>query len=205
MPNATKNKQLIVLILITLLGLGLYYAYSEFNRVPENAANRMPDYAFTAAEFVVAYEKAETRGQQEQFSGKIIEIVGEISEVHPNGLTFDVLLETDDPMTQININLENSQSEKAKTLSPGERVTLRGFFTGKLIDMELNRGVIIEHPETSQYNSDVAGRYAKPSLTESIFCNNQAAVRRSGTLRLKTERWSDVIKLIPISYNNPNF
>lgn len=141
-----KKNIIIVVVLLLLLGGGgvAYYMYSEYNRETKNAGEVDFDVEMTASGFVKKFNSFETDEKaMAHFNGKVIRISGEVSSVSENGKTFDILLASDDPMTFINVNLDGGQSDKAKSLKEGDQVTLQGFCTGKLMDIEFNRGVII--------------------------------------------------------------
>jgi hypothetical protein len=119
------------------------YAYREYTRKPKNAGELSVDYTLTADELVAGFAENEEAGIK-KYNTKVIEVTGEVSSVTKNEKKTDVLLSTEDPLSGVNIQLIPDEGEKAQKLKEGMKVTIRGICTGKLSDVELNKGVIIK-------------------------------------------------------------
>lgn len=135
----------LVFLLITTVSIGVYYAYNEYTREPEKAHERKADFNASADAFLDKFESFEDENEALAFfDGKIIELEGEVDEVIPNGDSYDILIGTNDPMIQLNFNLLQKYADRAEGISPGEKVVIRGYLTGKLMDIEFNRAIIME-------------------------------------------------------------
>ncbi len=135
-------KKVILLLVLAGLAFGAWYAYKEYNRKPKNAGELEAAFKMTAEELRAAYDNEEEANKK--YNTKVIEVSGTVSSATQNEKNFDVLLETEDPMTGINISIIPEDVEKAKKLQPGQSVTIKGICNGKLADIELNKGVIIQ-------------------------------------------------------------
>jgi hypothetical protein len=138
-------------IIVLLIGgsIAAWYAYGEFNRKPETAADKETDMKVEATaimnEFMKDQKSAETK-----YAKKTIEISGKVSAVEINGKDdISVSLYTDAtddlgiPMS-VKVMLTPDQESGAKKLKEGDKITLKGLYTGMNTDIEFNRGIIIE-------------------------------------------------------------
>lgn len=138
-------KKLIWLFILAAIGIGAWYAYTQYNKKAPTAADLDAEFKFTADAFVEAFNGYPSEEDaMKAFNGKVIEVSGEVEEVSQNGETVDILISSSDPLMGINVNLIPEMKEKAINIEPGATVKIKGFCTGKLSDIELNRGVIIE-------------------------------------------------------------
>lgn len=119
------------------------YAYYEMDKDAETAADKSSDYTLTADEVMSQFE-SDVEAAHAKFNNKTIEISGVISEIEFNDNRVDVVLETEDPMSNINIQLIPVE-EKSTFIKVGDSTTLKAFYQGVNeelgIDVELNQGV----------------------------------------------------------------
>ncbi|MBX7094074.1 MAG: OB-fold putative lipoprotein [Flavobacteriales bacterium] len=136
-------KKIILLLVLAGVAIGAWYAYSEWNRKPATAADAATDFKVTAVDLMNEFNADETAATK-KYLEKMLEVKGIVAEVSPNDKNYDVLLETDDLMGGVNCHLVPEQSEKAKSLHPGDEITVKGKCNGKLTDIELNVGIILD-------------------------------------------------------------
>lgn len=136
-----KKKPIIFIIVLLLLGVGIYYAYSEYNRKPLTAAEKPSDFSLTAVDLAQEFIADEVAASK-KYNDKVLEVEGIVASVNANGKVFDVVLETDDIMTMVNVNMIPEMNEKAQQLKNGDKVILKGICTGIASDVELNKGII---------------------------------------------------------------
>jgi hypothetical protein len=135
-------KRKILLVFLLIAAAGGWYAYREYNRKPGNALTEKTDFQLSAEELVASYEDENTGN--EKFLNKYIEVTGEVEEISVNENATDILLSSGDPMSGVNVHLLPEENEKAKGISAGQTVTLKGKCNGKLSDIELNAGIILK-------------------------------------------------------------
>jgi hypothetical protein len=121
-----------------------FIGMKQFNKQSPDAGSQKVDFEFSASEFAQLVDELDENELMQTFGGKTIQIKGEVEGVISNSEGYDVLIATNDPMVGINVNLVPEMSDKAKLLIEGDNIVVQGFFSGKLIDIELNRGVIIK-------------------------------------------------------------
>jgi cytochrome c-type biogenesis protein CcmE len=134
-----------ILIVLSVVAAVIFaIGMKQFNKQTPDAGSQKADFEFSALEFAELIQEQDDNDIMQTFGGKIIRISGEVEVVIPNKESYDILIATNDPMVGINVNLTPEMSDKAKLLSEGDNIVVQGFFSGKLIDIELNRGVIVE-------------------------------------------------------------
>ncbi len=123
--------------------LGVFYLFKEYTRAPADLSDINPIEKLKAAQLMNAFENDEKMGN-EKYSGKVVEVMGTIYSINNEADTLvRVVLETGNPIHQINCTLASSEVPKSKTYSSNQVITIKGFCTGYLMDVELNRCVIV--------------------------------------------------------------
>ena len=136
-----KVKILLVTIAVIIL-IAVAYLFREYNRAPSDIADITAAETLTATDLIASFENNETLAN-EKFTGKIIEVTGTISSIHNEADTVvNVRLETGDPLHKINCALAKSEMAGIKNYPTGQSITIKGYCTGYLLDVELNRCVI---------------------------------------------------------------
>ena len=129
-------------IVIILLG-GI--AWFSFLNVPKaSSQGKNAEYTLPATDLFQAFE-ADEESSNAKYIGEIIEVIGTITEIDTDEQGAAViLLASDSDFGGVLCTLESSQLEKAMKLKLGDRVTIKGVCTGMLMEVVLNKGIIIE-------------------------------------------------------------
>ena len=138
----------VVLVGLCVGAYFLYYGYSEFNRVPETAADKETDMKVEAEALMDEFIKDQASAEK-KYGKKTIEITGTIVAIEING-SDDISISlktnaTDDigiPLS-VKVMLTPDMETKVKSLKQGDKITLKGLYTGMNTDIEFNRGIII--------------------------------------------------------------
>lgn len=146
-----KKKIIWGTIIVVLIGgaIAAWYAWSEFERKPETAADKETDAKVEAEQIMQEYVKdlatAESKYKDKtiEFSGKIVEMQVE----DPNDLS--ISLETsavseDGFPRSVRVTLISDMADAIKSLKVGDKVTVKGIYNGFDADLVFNRGIIIE-------------------------------------------------------------
>ena len=137
-----RNKILLILISI-LLVVGVVYLFKEYTRAPADLSVINPIEKLKAAQLMNAFENDE-KMSNEKYSGKVVEVTGVISSIYNEADTLvRVLLETGNLIHQINCTLASSEIPRSKKYKNNQVITIKGFCAGYLMDVELNRCVIV--------------------------------------------------------------
>lgn len=135
------KKYIIGAILVLVLGGG-WYIYREYTRKPLNAGQMDADFSASAKDLQAEFDDEDAA--LKKYQNKVIEVSGTVSDISTNEKSTDISLETNDPMTAVTIQVLPEEKEKAKKYKAGDKITVKGICNGKLSDIELNKGVIIQ-------------------------------------------------------------
>lgn len=137
------RKVLILLVLVGFVSLGVgYYMY---NMPPKNLTNVKAEATVTSVALMSSFEEDEESANA-SFLGKVIEVSGLISELkfYENG-SAQVNLESQNVMGGISCNFESHDAAKLDgDLRAGQQLKIKGMCTGFLMDVVLERCVLVE-------------------------------------------------------------
>lgn len=121
-----------------LILLFLFYAPEK------NLQRETADLQISATELFTQYEANEAAGNQ-KYIDRIIDVTGEVAEITTDeeGSPVVILREAD-AFSGVLCTLKDSERSAVNELTIGEQVTIRGFCTGMLMDVVLNKCVVIK-------------------------------------------------------------
>lgn len=135
------NKRLILIIGLVVVAATAYYAYREWNREPEKAAEASAEVSLTATELFQAFTTDEVAAGT-RFNDKLVQVNGTVREVNGGGgAPLNVLLETGDPLGAVVCEFE---AGAAPTVKEDDKVSVKGFCAGYNLDVLLQRCAIVE-------------------------------------------------------------
>lgn len=140
-----QNKLVYVLsfVAVVILIVG-FIGFGQYNKKTVTAENQKADFTYSVDEFIDQIEIFETEEEiMEIYGGKVIQLAGNVADINSNGENFDVYMEGNNPLTAVNINVVNAIGIDIASVKTGDEITVQAFFAGKLIDIELSRGVIL--------------------------------------------------------------
>lgn len=129
-----QRKIILIVIITGMLISGI--AYWQYNKTHTDIQTVDADFVTSAGDLVAEFTVDETSAEA-KYNGKIMEVSGMIKAITDSG----VILDGNDEMTGVLAVLETSQ--ELSGLKVGQNITVRGMYTGKLIDIELGRCQII--------------------------------------------------------------
>jgi flagellar basal body-associated protein FliL len=138
-----KKIKIIIIVLIPIILAASAFVYKAYTRKPKTALDLPADYKITAESLFNEFNNNETEALN-KYTDKVIEVKGIVETINQNGNETDVVLQTPDPLTAINVQLLPEMKNKLNQIKQGEEVTLKAILKGKLSDIELNRGAILE-------------------------------------------------------------
>ena len=131
-----------ILILVLAGGLlGGWYAWSEYNRKPEEAGDAEVAHTISAAELIAAFETDE-QDALKQYSEGVLLVKGELIELEEQGEKVNLHLAGEGPMSRVTCEFEASA---APAVSVVDEPVKKGFcagFTG--FDVILQRCALAE-------------------------------------------------------------
>ena len=135
---SVTKKRLLFLGLLAVC-TGAFLVYREYNRKPASLTSLKPSYAIPANQLASEFAANEEEANK-KFLGKPVEVTG-IAAAETNGTT--ILLKTTAGIS-ISCSMDSTEYINHATIKAGDPVKVRGVCTGLLMDVELNRCVIIE-------------------------------------------------------------
>lgn len=130
-------KRLLPVVVLAVIAAGAvgYYMYNKPHKV---MSKQTADFKLSAEDLVSGYS-------DEKYLGKIIEVQGKISEIATDTGNQKIILETSDPMSGIICQMDHlSEHPQLSLVQTGDHVALKGYCTGQLLDIVLDRCVFIQ-------------------------------------------------------------
>lgn len=130
----------IVLIVIILAG----YSYKEYYRKPADISTVEPAAQINVAAIVKLYQNDETKANQ-QYLNKTIQVEGSITQIiNQQDTLINVFLGDTNSVNKVSCLLDKKHFNAIQKYTVGQPITIKGICTGFLIDVELNRCVIVQ-------------------------------------------------------------
>jgi hypothetical protein len=136
-----KNK-IIAAVIIIIAGVA-FYGYKEYNRKPANLLNQKPVLLVNANTILQDFSTNETEANK-KYLGKIIDVSGIVNSFNnANDSTFNLVLGNNVDGNNVSCLMGIDNINEAKKQQIGDSIVVRGNCTGYLMDVELNRCVIV--------------------------------------------------------------
>ena len=136
------RKYIAVVIIIVLLVLS-FYAYNEYNRKPADLTNISADKTVTAPALLAAFKNDEEKANK-IYLGKTLKVTGVIKEINNEEDTLlNIFLGEDNAIEKVSCMMDMRKKEEFIHLKDGQQISIIGYCTGYLQDVEMNRCVII--------------------------------------------------------------
>ncbi len=136
-----KRKTVVIMISSVLLitsAIAVFMYYKPHRSVrKEDAAFRL-----SVTELVQAFSNDEARAN-ELYAGKVIEVEGTLKEMILNDSTLILLMGDSTEMTGVSCYLQKDQKDKYTRLTRGENVNVKGICNGLLLDVVLDKGILL--------------------------------------------------------------
>lgn len=134
-----------LLFLVPLIVVAVLVAYFMYNKPHQNIQKASVDETISASALLDAYEKDETAAN-EQFLDKVIAVEGIVRDKSTNDDgQVQINLETGDPLASVTCTMDHlSEHEGLEAIQKGDKVTLKGICTGMLMDVIIDRCVLIK-------------------------------------------------------------
>ncbi len=134
------KRYLVLVVLIGIVGVG-FIAFQQYNKKHDDLSIAKVDYKVSAIDLFNEYNTNESSADK-KYLGKTIEVYGKISNIDKENASAKIYLDTEDLMSSVMCEMD----EKAdiSDLNEGDVVSLRGVLAGSLMDVVLNRCILIE-------------------------------------------------------------
>ncbi len=132
-----KTLRVVGLICLVCIAAGAVIFYRMYNK-PHRSAATETAIILTAAQLSQEYEKDEAASNK-KYLGNVVQVNGTVSEVSLNQQKKPVILLTGSDMSGVQCSLQ----EEAPGIKKGDMVTIKGFCTGFLTDVIMDRCILV--------------------------------------------------------------
>ena len=135
-------KYILIVIVVVFLAASLY-AYKEYNRKGIDLTHEKPQEKITATALLAAFKNDEENANK-KFAGKTLLVTGIISEINNEQDTLlNIYLGEENTIEKVSCIMDMRRKEDFEKLKSGQQISIIGFCTGYLQDVEMNRCVIV--------------------------------------------------------------
>ena len=131
--------------ILAALAIILLISYLVVINLPQaNIKGKDATETISAVALYEAYSKNENQADK-KYTGKVIQLTGEIDEIYSD--------ENDEPVVVLRskagdlvsvVTLESSEVEDIVSYQEGDQITLKALCSGKLMEVTLNKGLIVD-------------------------------------------------------------
>lgn len=139
--NMTSKKKYLWFLVLPVVAI-LFFGINEYNRKPKDLSEAKPQEKITAVALITAFKNDEARANK-TYLGKTVEITGVISDIeNEDDSLINIYLGDSSLMEKVSCTMDMRNKEKFGNLTPGQQISIIGFCTGYLQDVEMNRCAI---------------------------------------------------------------
>ncbi|MDX2304991.1 MAG: hypothetical protein NW226_19425 [Microscillaceae bacterium] len=143
MFKSKNSRMLLGSLLLVFLGLAFAFGYMYYKPHPK-ASGKPADFIVTAQEFLKSYTEDEAAADA-KYLDKIIEVKGLIKQISPaDDGSMTITLGDKSEIGGVSAALLQTETEKIKNLKVGDKVTIKGFCSGYLMDVIMVKCMINE-------------------------------------------------------------
>lgn len=135
------KKWKLITLLVLMAGIaGAGYVFYLYKKKPADIRKSAADYNVTAVALMKEFNQNETSANSKYMS-KVIAVKGSIQDlkIDPSTGHATVILNTGDPIAAITCSFYDTEAADLKNLKSGAVVIVKGQYTGKLMDVVLNK------------------------------------------------------------------
>jgi hypothetical protein len=137
-------KKLILIILAAGIVIGGLVFLYVFRKSDNSGVTGKPDYTMPADSLVAYFDKNEDTANKLYYE-KIIQVKGIVAEITKDSASYNIVLRDSSASEGVSCATGTDQNEKAKSITIGKKVEIKGICFGKnLIDVSLNKCSIVE-------------------------------------------------------------
>ena len=136
-----KKKRIILMISSAIL-ISSVIAVLMYFKPHRSVRSEEASFSLSVTELVSAFVDDEAKANQ-LYVGKVVEVHGALKEMILNDSTLILLMGDTAQMTGVSCYLQKDQKNKYTSLKRGESVTVKGICNGMLIDVVLDKGLLL--------------------------------------------------------------
>ena len=121
-----KKRNIIILVLLVLAGIGAYVGITKFNEVTTDHSNRQAKFSVTVSELISAFD-SDTAKAASKYVDQLIEVTGKVLSVDPSG---SIVLGEEGQPSSVTASLDRRHIDDYRKVEPGSQAILKGVCTG---------------------------------------------------------------------------
>jgi len=130
-------------MILSVILIVVVIAFITYNKPHLSVKNEDAAFGLSVSELVDAFSSDETEATS-RYAGKVLEVRGNLKEVIRSNNTTILLMGDSTRMTGVSCYLQSDEKTDHATLKPGETVTVKGICNGMLIDVVLDKAILID-------------------------------------------------------------
>lgn len=136
-----KTKILLYILLSVAVSTFVVTAWM-YNKPHRGVGNEDADIKVSAAELVRAFSRDESAANS-LYAGKVLEVEGVLGEIISDEPAMILMLGEDSVVSGISCYLRQGATDRSAALTVGRRVTVKGICNGMLMDVVLDKCVVV--------------------------------------------------------------
>ncbi len=139
-----RTVKIILLVGLAAAVIGGGYGLYLWNKPHLNVERATPAFVLTAEKLMLDFQDDENNAHT-QYAGRVLQVSGVIAEIKPHeDHRMEIILETGDLMSRVSCTMQEKRDDLLeRNLSKGDEITLKGLCSGILMDIVLERCVIV--------------------------------------------------------------
>ncbi len=138
------KRQTLILIVCSFVLIAVVFGIVAYNKPHRSVAREEAAFRLSAPELAEAFATDEALATN-QYAGEVVEVHGNVREVIPGDSTLILMLEPGSALNGVSCYLDADQWEHAQLLPPGAPVVIKGICNGMLLDVVIDKAIVIEH------------------------------------------------------------
>jgi tRNA_anti-like len=126
-------------ILALIATSGVYYVFNK-----PHAAAGSPDFFVVAKDLIDEFETNEDEANA-KYLDKVVEVSGTVKEVIKKESAYIILLGDSTSFSRVSCTLDKDEGAMAYGIQSGDKITIKGICTGRLLDVVLTDCNLVEH------------------------------------------------------------
>jgi len=122
------KKKILYLLIAVLAVLASGYFYFAWQKHPDTVLVKA-DYTVELLPFLQEFE-TDSKAANEKYADRIVEITGKVSETENADSTINIKMENQTTGSYVIFAFQDQHTDDAKTVSPGETVSIKGSCSG---------------------------------------------------------------------------
>ncbi len=134
-----KNWKIILLVIVIIGAIVFYFGMKEYNRAAVDVTEEKADVSIQATELTKLFGEDEAKANS-MYLDKVIAVSGTVAAVEKDDKgAFTIMLNGESALSNVSCQLDERHNADGATVKEGDKITIKGYCTGMLMDVVLIR------------------------------------------------------------------